>query len=154
MAQSVTMAGQTKGGMSIMRSFIVLLALAIAVMWTGSASADSRADIEAVCDKFGPTNKEFCELVLEFYDDTNSRLGDLEGFVGRIPEHPHPAFGYEATKRDMDALRADMEAGDEGLDGKIGRVPEHPHPAFGYEATKRELSELRAAIEELQGKVK
>ena len=135
-----------------MRSFIVLLALVGAVTWTGSASADSRSDIAAVCDKFGPTNKEFCELVLAFYDDTDSRLGDLEGYVGRIPEHPHPAFGYELTKRELSELRADMEAGDEGLDGKIGRVPEHPHPAFGYETTKRELAELRAAIEELKAK--
>ena len=136
-----------------MRSFIVSLALAGAVVWTGGASAEpARSDIAAVCDKFGPTNKEFCELVLAFYDDANSRLGDLEGFVGRIPEHPHPAFGYEATQREISEWRADMEAGDEGLDGKIGRVPEHPHPAFGYEATQRELAELRAAIEELQSK--
>jgi len=141
-----------------MRKLAIAVAFGAGALFVQPAIASElpdRGDIEAVCDKFGPTNEEFCELVLGIYDsvdDQGSRVGDLEGFVGRIPEHPHPAFGYDLTQRTISELRSDVEAGQEKLEGLIGRVPEHPHPAFGYNTTKGELAELRAAIEALEAK--
>jgi len=141
-----------------MRKIIILAVLCGSFTWTGGALAADlppRSDFEAVCDKFGPTNKEFCGLVLGLYDavdELNGQVGDVESFVGRIPEHPHAAFGYELTQQKIDGLRADMEAADGSLETLIGRVPEHPHPAFGYESTRAELEQLRAEIEAMKAK--
>jgi hypothetical protein len=141
-----------------MRKIVVMAVFCGSFALTGGALAadlPARSDFEAVCDKFGPTNKEFCNLVLGLYDtvdELNGQVGDVESYVGRIPEHPHPAFGYELTQERLSALRADMEAADGDLEKLIGRVPEHPHAAFGYESTRGELAELRAAIEEMKAK--
>jgi hypothetical protein len=143
-----------------MRKLTVLAALCGSFAWTGGALAadlPARSDFEAVCDKFGPTNKEFCGLVLELYDAVdglNGQVKDVESFVARVPEHPHPAFGYELTQQNISELRDEVAAGDEKLEKLIGRVPEHPHPAFGYEATKGEIAALKAEIEELRAQIK
>lgn len=139
-----------------MRNFFVMLILGATVSWSGSVSAaelPAKSDIEAVCGKFGPTNREFCLLVLQIYDavdEINSQLGKVERAVDAIPQHPHMPFGYEATQQEIADLRASLEAETGKLKAAIDAIPQHPHMPFGYAAMQRDLEALRADVDELK----